>query len=131
MNLVLDASAAIRIALGHGSAKMEDAVESADLIRVPVLFDFEVTNTAWKYASLAGWTIEQCAGLLGDVMEIPDERISGKELAHEVLKLGVSENRSTYDLFYVVVARRCGGMLATADKRLRTFAKKFGVETSP
>ncbi|MEL6759688.1 MAG: type II toxin-antitoxin system VapC family toxin [Myxococcota bacterium] len=125
--LVLDASAAIRVGMSTAKAALVEAVRDANEVVVPSLFDFEVTNVAWKYGALSDWPSEDCLTLVEDVLAIPDRRVNGAELSAEVLSLGLRKKQATYDLFYVVLARRNTAALATADAKLRKLCKSLGV----
>ncbi|MEM6533859.1 MAG: type II toxin-antitoxin system VapC family toxin [Myxococcota bacterium] len=125
--LVLDASAAIRVGMSTARAALVDAVRDANEVVVPSLFDFEVTNVAWKYGALGDWSSEDCLTLVDDVLAIPDRRVDGADLSAEVLSLGLLKKHATYDLFYVVLARRNAATLATADAKLLKLCKSLGV----
>ena len=127
---MLDASAAIRTAAGEAKAELTRSVADAELVLVPSLFDYEVTNVVWKYVQAGVWDETQAERVLELALGLPDRRVDGDSLSREVLVEASSAKRAAYDLFYVVLARRTAAVLLTADAKLRRFAKSLGVRTA-
>ena len=135
MNLVLDASAAVRIALGEPApgerafGERADAVAEAECVIAPDLFVSEISNTMWKYVEGGYIEHEHAHELLDDIVGLVDEFVPAGELYHEALSLSVSARHPVYDALYVVLARRLEASLATSDKRLAALAAAHGTET--
>jgi predicted nucleic acid-binding protein len=127
MNLVLDASAGLLLATGGANDRLRETVSGALWVGAPELYDYEVTNTVWKYHRFGDWTGEQCGAVLLRALELIDERCSGVALAVEALALARRHRRPSYDMFYLALARRRDALLASADKKLVALAKRIGV----
>lgn len=128
MNLVLDASAGLVLATGDGYPALRERVAAATWVGVPALYDFEVTNAAWKYVALGGWTDEQARTVLDRALALPEERTGGEGLAVEALALAKKLGHPAYDVFYLVLARRTDALLATVDTKLVKLAKRVDVK---
>ena len=127
---ILDASAAVRIALGEAaSAELADAVAEAEFVTAPDLFVSEVSNTMWKYVEGGFIVHEHAHELLDEIVGLVDEFVPAHELCHDALSLSVGVRHPVYDAFYVVLARRLEASLATSDKRLAALATAHGLET--
>jgi predicted nucleic acid-binding protein len=127
---VLDASAAVRIALGEpASGELADTVAEAEFVTAPDLFVSEVSNTMWKYVEGGFIEQEQAHELLDEIVGLVDEFVPAYELYHDALSLSVEANHPVYDALYVVLARRLEASLATVDKRLAALAAAHGLET--
>jgi len=60
MTVVLDASAAVEVAIGGSSAgDIRKALVAADVVVVPDTFISEVANVLWKYRKFSGFTDEK------------------------------------------------------------------------
>lgn len=131
MNLVLDASAGVVLAATEGYRALRERVAEAVRVGAPALYDYEVTNAVWKYHRFGGWEESQCTTVLTRALALVDERVLGDDLAIESLALARKHAHPSYDLFYVVLARRHDALLATADEKLLRLAKRLGarVET--
>jgi len=122
-NLVLDASAVIRIIEGaDASASFQEAVLQADLVLAPELMLTEVANALWKLqrgAGLAGMHPQQ---LLADAADLVDQIEPDRHLQVEALALACHLNHPVYDCLYLALARREAAFLLTADQRLQRLA---------
>ena len=128
MNLVLDASAAVRIAMGQpDAAHLARLVQAAGSVRAPELFVAEVTNTFWKISRHGGVSQERCASGLALACSLPDELDAMSELRGEVFELACRTGKPAYDLFYLVLARRHAATLLTLDRGLLKLANAHGV----
>ncbi|MBN8707154.1 MAG: type II toxin-antitoxin system VapC family toxin [Bacteroidetes bacterium] len=128
MIIVLDASAAIEIALGNElSAQFKKLLQDAELIIAPDTFISEVTNTFWKYRKFAQFTDEVCLKGIEFCLGLVDDFASSTELWKEAFLEGNRYQHSTYDLFYLVAARRHHALLLTKDKKLNEIAIASGI----
>jgi len=130
MTLVLDASAAVAIALGRPEAEtLRQAVAGADWVIAPELFAAEVTNAFWKYARAKVLDPDACVQAQATAIGLPDDLIPMKAQAAECLAEATRAGHSAYDLMYVVLARRQGVPLATLDGKLAALARRLAVRT--
>lgn len=60
-------------------------------------------------------------------LEAVDLYVLASDLFEEVFPESVRLNYSVYDLFYLVLARRLGALLATCNRRLAALARECGV----
>lgn len=128
MNLVLDVSAAVTLLVDKNkAASIRKALENADFVFVPELFTFEVTNVVWKLMRFQKLPKLACENFLDDILEIPDEFISGAILHTLAFKLATELGRSAYDMFYLALALHESASLLTLDKKLAGLAAKIGI----
>lgn len=128
MKVVVDASAAIEIALDRKqAAQLESVLSAADEVPVPELFIAEVTNTIWKYHRLEGLELTTCQEALNAAVRLPDTIAGSLELCTEVFHLARSAGKPAYDMFYLVLARREGASLVTLDGALSKEAERHQV----
>ena len=128
MIIVLDTSAAVEIVLQreHGTY-LGRRIAEADWIITPSLFIPEVTNVFWKYYLFNDLPLELCEKAIENAVMIPDEFISGKELYKEAFALGCFTQKPTYDMYFLVLARRNNSYLMTMDVSLKKVAKKNSI----
>jgi len=130
VTVVLDASAAVRQVIDpSGSPEIFNLVGQAKLVLAPELFVAETANAFWKYLRAASSTREQCELGLGAALELVDEFVPLEPLSREAFDLAATMGRPVYDAFYLVLARRNGAVLATADRQLLRDANALGVRT--
>jgi predicted nucleic acid-binding protein len=128
--IVIDASAALRLAQGQTAAKA--AIEEASEVVAPTLFLPEVANGLWKYVragqlDAAGATAKLRAAIaLCDRIEPADADSTATALC-EAARTG----HPVYDLIYLGLAQREGAALATADTCLAKLAAAEGVPVEP
>ena len=122
---VLDASAAVRLALGDAAASgLAESIRSAALVLAPELMLTEVANTFWKLQradQLAGLNPQQ---LLLDARELVDRVEPDRHLQAEALALACHLNHPVYDCLYLALARREAATLVSADRRLNALAER-------
>ena len=128
MIIVLDTSAAIEIVLQREHAiYLGKSVAEADWTIAPSLFIPEVTNVFWKYYLFKDMPLELCEQAIESAVLLPDEYISEKELYKEAFTLGCLTQKPTYDMYFLVLARRNNGYLMTMDISLKEVAKKNSI----
>ncbi len=128
MRVVLDASAAIEVALGRKqAARLAGILEEADVVLAPELFVPEVVNTIWKYHQFEHLSLSVCDRALEAALGLVDALVSSKELYGEAFLLARTARRSAYDMFYLALARREDAVFLTTDAALRKEAQRQGV----
>jgi predicted nucleic acid-binding protein len=125
LNAVIDASAAVDIALDGRHAKdLRRNLETADLVMVPDVFAPEVANAFGKYHRFAQMEPATCFHALDLALALFDVFVSNRELAPEALSLSIGAKMPVYDMFYLALARREGAVLLTLDAKLREIAAR-------
>ena len=128
MIYVLDTCAALEIAFqGPKYRIFKDALDNADKIIDPTLFDSEVTNVLWQYVRVGKIDEENAKKTLVFLLQMVDEYTDTSELAIEALHEGIRLNHSIYDMFYLVLARHNGATLMTTDKKFKALAESLGI----
>ena len=128
MNIVLDASAAVEIALsGELSPSFRESIEEADLVLAPDTYPAEVTNVFWKYSRLSHLPTDKCQKGISCCLDLVDDYIGTLYLCREVFSESMRTRHSAYDIFYLVVARRHDAVVLTRDSRMIEAAKVLGV----
>jgi predicted nucleic acid-binding protein len=125
MIIVLDASGAVEIALGRENApRFMDYLKKTDVILAPDIYVSEITNVFWKYSQFSQFTDEICLKGIEFCINLIDDFLDSKNLWREAYYESVKNNSSTYDMFYLVAARRNYGRIVSMDKRLNMLAEK-------
>lgn len=127
--IVLDSSAAIEIALDTVVGKALRGLWCVDerVVSVP-LFQSEVTNAFWKYVRAGVMLREEATRRLCVALSLVDEYADALDFAPEVLAESVRLGHPAYDVFYLVLARRCAGTLFSCDKKLVALCEENGVD---
>lgn len=128
MILVIDASAAIEIALGkQSSSKFKEVLAEADLVLAPDTYVSEITNVFWKYASAKEIEITKCEKGIDYCIDIVDDFVNTRELYREVFGESLRKKHSVYDIFYLVLARRRNAGILSMDKKLNKIAEEMEI----
>jgi predicted nucleic acid-binding protein len=128
MIVVLDASAAVGFVLGRSDhARIRGGIDSAEEVHVPQLYVAELSNSFWKYHRLEGLDLDTCQKAVDRGLLLPDRFWDDRELRREALAMACACGTPVYDMFYLVLARRLGAHLATADRELRKLAGRHDV----
>lgn len=131
MRVVLDASAAIEIALGRKQAvRLAEIVGDADVVLAPDLFVPEVVNTIWKYHRFENLGLDGCDRILEAALGLVDTLVPSMEIHGEAFLLARTTRQPAYDMFYLALARREDAVLLTTDGALRKEAEREGVRVS-
>jgi predicted nucleic acid-binding protein len=129
MTLVLDASAAVAIALATpGAAVFAEPLVQAATVLAPDLFTAEVCNAFWKYRRADLLTMARCEQALEHALALPDLLEASSTLYREAFTLSVRHQHPIYDALYLVLARRNNATLLTLDKRLTTLAHDLEIQ---
>ena len=127
MTLILDASAAIRLALQTASADLENAVVQANRVSVPDIFVAEISNAFWKYHRFNNLPQGECQNLIDQTLQIPDDFVFSLDLHQDAFALAADRGITVYDALYLALARREQGQYATVDGKLIAVAQAAGI----
>ena len=131
MRVVLDASAAIEVALQRSRGMAFGAIlKEADVVLAPDLFVPEVVNTIWKYHQFEHLSLDTCDRALEAALGLVDALVSSKEIYAEAFLLARTTHRPAYDMFYLALARREDATLLTADSQLRKESERQGIRVA-
>jgi predicted nucleic acid-binding protein len=129
MIIVLDASAAIEIALRkEKSLLFQTILLESDLVIAPDTFPSEITNVFWKYGFHENMEKDKCEKGIDYCLDLIDDYIDTKSICREVFFESMNNEHSSYDIFYLVVARRHNAAIITKDKKMIATAKKLNIE---
>ena len=130
MTVVVDASAAIEIALNTESARaLRETLDDSELVLAPDTYPAEVTNVFWKYARFSNIPGEKCQIGISYCLDLVDDYINTQHICREVFSESLRSKHSAYDMFYLIVARRNDAVVVTRDRKLIETARLLGVET--
>ena len=129
--LVLDASAAIRLTLGHPevTAGVFESLEAADCVLAPRLFFAEVGNSLWKYVRAGGLSEAEALDRLREAKSMVSSTVDDAELIEEALSTAVRFGHPVYDALYAVLARRRSCAVLTMDQRLESLLADMKVDS--
>ncbi|GHT36693.1 nucleotide-binding protein [Planctomycetales bacterium] len=132
MNIVLDCTAAIEIALENEKTDaFQKKIDSCGEVFVPDFFLIETANVLWKYCRAGILTDEDVKQKISFIEKIPSVYIPNKTLVREAVQEAIRLNHSVYDMLYFVLAHRYNAVLMTLDKHLRKLAEQEGIEIFP
>ncbi|MCK5155068.1 MAG: type II toxin-antitoxin system VapC family toxin [Spirochaetales bacterium] len=130
MILILDTSAALDILLSKGEFEIyKNEIQKADTVIAPEIYISEISNVAWKYKKIAGFTHDESFNLAEDGINLIDQFVPVKEIWKESLREAMNNDHPVYDCLYVVCARRNDGILLTRDKKLIRICEELNVQT--
>ncbi len=128
MIAVLDASAAVRLALGQTDYELvAETLKKADWVAAPSLYLYEISNVMWKYyqaGTISKETLKdktlKCAGLI-------DELIPAADLYAECFELACKLGQPAYDMAYIASCLRKDAGLISFDRRMLGMAEKLNI----
>ncbi len=129
MIAVLDANAAVRLALGQDNHEIASkTLKEAEWVVAPSIYIYEISNAMWKYhqAELISKTtlkekVLNCAELI-------DEMIPANELYIECYEMACRWGHPAYDMAYLAVCLRKEAGLISFDKKILQVAEKLNIE---
>lgn len=128
MIVVLDASAAIEIALKNASSiHFQEILLEADIVIAPDTFPSEITNVFWKYGFFSEMEKKTCEKGIDYCLDLVDDYINTKGMCREVFFESLNTKHSSYDIFYLVVARRHNAAILTKDKKMILTANQLKI----
>ena len=126
--IVYDACALAEIVCGNVSgssikrlARENEKAISCDLVRAELISVFR------KLARTEHLDPRKAQEYVEEALSLVDEFYPIEELQAEALQEGIRLDHSTYDMFYVVLARRTGATLFTLDRKLMRLCMEVGV----
>jgi predicted nucleic acid-binding protein len=130
MILVLDTSAALDLVLKKGEFEhFASLVGAVETVLAPEIYISEITNAAWKYNKLAGFSPAESVRIAEDGISLIDKFWPVIDLWRESLRESIRNDHPVYDLLYAVCARRTDGLLLTRDDKLKKICDKLSVRT--
>lgn len=126
---VVDASAGLRMVMdGERGPEYLRAIRAAALVLAPALFTIATANGLWRYARAGQLSKQQALIKLGEAKVLIDRFEDDERLATEALALSIDLAHPVYDLSYLVLARRHGAGLVTADRKLAELGTQLGLD---
>lgn len=128
MTIVLDASAALALALGRPEAgHLSECLQQAERVIAPDIYVAEITNAFWKYCSFTKISQADCVRGIEFCLGLVDESVPAEAMWAEAFAEAVKCRHPVYDLLYLVAARRNAAHVLSCDKKLKTLARKLGI----
>ena len=129
MRVVLDANAAVEVALeGKSAERLSAMLSQSEEVIAPELLVPEIVNAVWKYHQFAEFDLGKCEKLIELAVGLVDRLISHRELYREAFALSrAQKSRAAYDMFYLALALRENAVLLTLDGTLKKEAKRAGI----
>jgi len=127
--LVLDCSAAMAIVL-----KTEEGTALASLmlkdekVLSTQLFIAEMSSALSKHVKAGDSDSKLARILCTQALDLVDEFVDMSENCLEALDEGIRHGHSTYDMFYLTLARRNGATIFTLDHRLIALCEKLKID---
>ena len=126
--VVLDSCAAFAM-VNH--TKEGDAISSflldGEETIAPTLYISEMAHTVASYVRAGRINEDDAQRYLAACIGYIDRFDDDKNLASEALAESFRRKHSSYDMFYLVLARRTGAALFTLDKKMQAFAREMHV----
>ena len=127
--IVLDCSAAIAVVLETKEGKaLAGLMEKDEKIISPHLYLAEIDSALSKYVKAGYFERELAHQLLGQSIDLVDEFTSLQDCCVEALDESLRNNHSSYDMFYLILARRNGATLFTLDRKLAHLAAQLKID---
>ena len=129
MIVVIDASAAVEVALNRIDALFfRKKLEDADLVLAPDIYPSEIANVFWKYGNFSDLSEELCEKGRAFCMELVDDYLPSTDVCREVLSESLRIGHPSYDVFYLIAARRNNAFLLTKDRKMRSIARELKIK---
>jgi predicted nucleic acid-binding protein len=130
MTIVLDTSAGADLILqGKHSKKIRALLYDCDKVISSELYKAETTNVFWKYVRADLISKSDAVTCITLSQNLIDEYYDISGFSIECLNEALRLDHSTYDMLYLTLAKRSGGILLTVDKKLSKLASKEGIDT--
>jgi predicted nucleic acid-binding protein len=129
MIVVLDASAALEIALNNPDGKrFRSLLSDSDVVIAPDIFPSEITNALWKYRVFSNVEQTKCEAAIDYCLDLVDDYIDTKDICREAFSESASRKHPAHDLFYLILARRNGASLLSKDRKMAKMGKAMNIE---
>lgn len=123
--IVLDTNAAVAIAMGTDLGDALVMLRNPDeCVIAPSFMHAEVAHVMSKYVRGGYLEVSQAVDCARDALLLVDEFRDDASLWTEALTESLRLAHSSYDLFYLVLARREGATLFTLDRKLQNLCDK-------
>ena len=120
MNLVIDASVAIKwFVVENLHAEAKRLLGRGDDLHAPDLLVVELANVAWKKAARKEIDARQAREIALAYLDGVPAIWSSADLVDRALQIALELGHPVYDCLYIACAEAVGGVLVTADGRLR------------
>lgn len=129
MRVVLDANAAVEVALdGKSAERLSAMLSQSEEVIAPELLIPEIVNAVWKYHQFAEFDLGKCDKLIELSVGLIDRFVPNREIYREAFALSrIQKSRAAYDMFYLALALREDAVLLTLDATLKKEAKRAGI----
>lgn len=126
--IVMDASAALAISMGLDTGNALRLLELADEeVIAPSLIHSEVSHALTKYIRGKYLTLESALACGRDAILLIDRFMDDGSLWIEATSESIRLGHSSYDMFYLILARREGATLFTLNRRLQSLCAENGI----
>ena len=129
-DVVLDASAAVRLVLGQHDIpdRAFDVLANAERVLAPQLFFDEIANAFWKYIRSASLSESEAVERLREASALVSDPVDDRDFAEEALVSASRYGHPVYDALYAVAARRNSCPVLTVDGRLIALLSQMRVD---
>ena len=132
MRIVLDTSAAANIVMRTDIAlALIEQLKQSSLVIAPTLFHSEIANTFWKYVRFGDLDKQTALQRYSEAIGLVDVFEADEHLAAEALTTAIRYTHPVYDMLYLVLARRHGCTVLTADKKLMAMIRQIDKSMLP
>ena len=126
--IVMDANAALAIAMGTDTGEALSLLQCAEEeVIAPSLINAEVAHALTKYIRGNHIPSDEAIACGRDALAIVDRFVDDSSLWIEATTEAIRLDHSSYDMFYLLLARREGATLFTLDRRLQSLCESHGV----
>lgn len=130
MIVVLDTSAGVDLILhGKHSNEIKKLLNYCSKVITSDLYKAETTNVFLKYVKADLISKRDAVTCINFSQSLIDEYYNISEFSIECLNEALRLDHSIYDMLYLTLAKRSGGVLLTVDKKLSKLAANEGIET--
>lgn len=127
--LVLDCSAAVSMVFETTEGKAFSSLMLRDeRVIAPDLYIAEINSAFAKHVRAGQIDTVLAHKLISQSLDLIDEFVDMRINYIEAFDEGVRNNHSTYDMFYLTLARRNGATLFTLDKKLIALCEELQID---
>ncbi len=127
--LILDSNTAVEIVLETANGKaLKGLMEKDERVLCSHLFYAEIDSAIKEYARAGLVDNQQAHEYMEALVSLIDEFVDMRENYIEAFDEGMRHGHSTYDMFYLTLARRYGATLFTLDRRLIVLCEKLKID---
>lgn len=127
--IVLDCNAALALALNYPQASsLEPLILDDEEVIAPTLIFEEMAHALTKYRRTCKLTRTQAHAVGSNALALIDRYVEPSSYWEEACQESVRLGHSSYDLFYLLLARRTGATLVTLDRKLQALCQAQGID---